>query len=85
MRRLTDSQPKNVLDASKIWHAGGTQYSGPGLASCLSVIQWREMKSRLESGSLLTRELSFHIYLKYALGVTPKAFLNMEVKALGVL
>jgi hypothetical protein len=25
---LTDSQPKNVLDASKIWHTDGTQY-GP--------------------------------------------------------
>lgn len=24
--RLTDSQPKNVLDASKIWHTDGTQY-----------------------------------------------------------
>jgi hypothetical protein len=26
--RLTDSQPTNVLAASKIWHTGGTQYSG---------------------------------------------------------
>lgn len=25
------------------------------------------------------------VYLKYELGVMPKAFLNMEVKALGVL
>jgi len=27
---------------------------------------------------------SFRVYLKYELGVIPKAFLNMEVKALGV-
>lgn len=24
--RLIDSQPKNVLDASEIWHTNGTQY-----------------------------------------------------------
>jgi hypothetical protein len=28
MSPLTDSQPKNVLDASKIWHTDGTHY-GP--------------------------------------------------------
>lgn len=30
-------------------------------------------------------EPSFRIYLKYELGVIPKAFLNIEMKALGVL
>jgi hypothetical protein len=29
--------------------------------------------------------VKFRAYLKYELGVIPKAFLNMEMKALGVL
>ena len=44
-----------------------------------------EISTRLDTGSLLMRELSFRIYRKYELGAIPKAFLNMEVKALGVL
>jgi hypothetical protein len=33
----------------------------------------------------LNQRISFRSYLKYELGVIPKAFLNMEMKALGVL
>jgi hypothetical protein len=29
--------------------------------------------------------IRFRVYLKYELGVVPKTFLNMEMKALGVL
>ena len=33
----------------------------------------------------LNQLVKFRAYLKYELGVIPKAFLNMEMKALGVL
>ncbi len=33
----------------------------------------------------VVRPIKFRAYLKYKLGVIPKAFLNMEMKALGVL
>jgi len=38
----------------------------------------------VKNASLLNRGPGCRVYLKYELGVIPKAFLNIEVKALGV-
>lgn len=48
---------------------------------CLSKVKWGPGIS----GSRGITDREFRVYLKYELGVVPKAFLNMEMKALGVL
>ena len=61
--RLTDSQPKNVLDASKIWHTDGAQY-GPNrdFPNCSSSLK----NSRNPCSTLKVerhrRELLIHCY-----------------------
>jgi hypothetical protein len=45
------------------------------------------LRQKLPGAGIFASELGirFRVYLKYELGVVPKTFLNMEMKALGVL
>lgn len=47
----------------------------------------RILRQKLPGVGIFGSELGirFRVYLKYELGVVPKTFLNMEMKALGVL